>query len=140
MDLVHNMLGGDGSYTPDTPIYKTLMAFSAILDSIIDAQPFKNIKKDLLKGYSVSEFMQPMLFNNYIPDNNASFDFSVEPQPRIQLPTYSSHAGEILMTALCLLALPFAKIAPVAAIAAVPAMTIKNKLKNKKHPVHPERY
>lgn len=140
MDLVHNMLGGDGSYTPDTPIYKTLMAFSAILDSIIDTQPFKNIKKDLLKGYSVSEFMQPMLFNNYIPDNNASFDFSVEPQPRMQLPTYSSHAGEILMTALCLLALPFAKIAPVAAIAAVPAMTIKNKLKNKKHPVRPERY
>ncbi len=140
MDLVHNMLGGDGSYTPDTPIYKFMMAMCAVLDSIIDTQPFKNIKKDLLKGYSATQFIEPMLFNNYIPDNNASFDFTVEPTARYAPPAYTSHAGEYFMAALCLLAIPFTKIAPVATVAALPILTIRNKIKSKKQNITPERY
>lgn len=140
MDLVHNMLGGDGGYTPDTPIYKLLMGVSAVLDSVIDTQPFKNVKKDLLKGYSVREFMEPMLFNNYIPDSNADFDFTKEPSPRYNTPVFRSHAGEYAMAALCLLALPLAKPAGIAAVIALPAWIVRNKMKNSKNPPRPERY
>ncbi len=140
MDLVHNMLGGDGGYTPDTPIYKLMMGTAAVLDSLIDTQPFKNIKKDLLKGYSVREFMEPMLFNNFIPDSNADFNFTEEPQPRFNTPVYTSHAGEGLMAVLCLLALLLSKPVGIAAAVALPAMTYSKKMKNAKNPIRPERY
>ncbi len=141
MDLVHNMLGGDGSFTPDTPMYKFMMGTCAFLDSIIDTQPFKNIKKDILKGYSVSEVIEPMLFNNFIPDNNANaFDFTKKPTARLETPVYKSHAGEILMLLLSILVLPLAKLMPFAAVAALPAMTIRKKMQAKKHKVLPERY
>lgn len=140
MDLVHHMLGGDGCYTPDTPMFRFVMALAAVLDSIINTIPFKDVKRDILKGYTVSEVLEPMLFNNYIPDNNADFDFTVLPSQRHEVPHFTSHAGEFLMILLSVVALPFTKIAPIASAAALPLLTVKKILGEKKHPSSPERY
>ena len=140
MDLVHNMLGGDGSYTPDTPIYKFIMGLAAVLDSIVDIQPFINIKKDRLKGYSIREILEPMLFNNYIPDSNADFDFTKEPERKSDTPVFVSHAGMYLMTVLCILAIPFIKYTPLVAAVALPGLTLRKFRQEQKNPSHPERY
>ncbi|NMP38134.1 MAG: metallophosphoesterase [Clostridiales bacterium] len=137
--LVMNMLCGDGSYTPDTPTYKFMMGFSAFLDSVIDTQPFSDIKKKL-KGYSISQIIEPMLFNNYVPDNNAEFDFTQPPEPHFETPVFKSHGGDIIMALLCVLAVPLAALSPVAAVLALPVMTIKKKKRLKANLQGPERY
>lgn len=57
IESAFNMLTGDGAYTPDTPEYKVLMPLCAMLDSIIDTQPFVNVKDNYLGGYSVSRLL-----------------------------------------------------------------------------------
>ena len=130
---------GDGKYTPDTAVYKIIMGLAAFLDSVIDTQPFTDVRK-ILKGYSISQFTQPMLFNNYVPDNNAEFDFTRMPDPRFQTPELKSHAGDYIMTVLSILAIPLAVLSPLAAITALPAAVIKKKKKLKASPPAPERY
>ncbi len=140
MELVLNMLGGDGKFTPDTPIYKFMMGLSAVLDSIIDAQPFVDIKRKNLKGYSISDIIEPMLFNNFIPDVNAEFDFSQKPKARFNTHKFKSYAGEILMTILCILAIPLAILSPIVTIVVLPILAIKKKQNTKKNPTQPEKY
>lgn len=133
-----NMLTGDGKYTPDTPEYKILMGLSAVLDSIIDAQPFYDVKKKYLKGYSVREIIEPLCFNNFIPDNNADFDFTLKPEKNTVTPEIRSFAGEYLMTALCITAVPLAYLLPYAAVVGLPAVTIKKRLGIKSKKSGPE--
>ncbi len=140
MDIVLNMFAGDGEYTPDTPIYKVLMGFAAVLDSIIDAQPFYDVRGKKLCGYTIGEIIEPMLFNNYIPDGNAEFDFTKKPQARVETHKFKSHAGVILMVILCILAIPLAALSPVTAIVAIPTLVVKKAKKLKKNPPKPERY
>ena len=140
IDLVLNMLGGDGRYTPDTPVYKFMMGFSAVLDSIVETQPFYDVRKKLLKGYTVSEIIEPMLFNNFVPDRNAHFNFRTEPERRYPASAFSSQSGKILMSLLCVLMIPLSKLAPLAAVTALPAATLIKKRGRKKKPVMPERY
>ncbi len=140
MELVLNMLGGDGAFTPDTPVYKFMMGLSAVLDSVIDAQPFADIKNKKLKGYSISEIIEPMLFNNFIHDGNAEFDFTQKPKARFNTPKIKSCTGEILMIILCILAIPLAVLSPIAAIVILPILTLKKKQKIKKNPPLPESY
>ncbi len=139
MQCVVNMQCGDGQYTPDTPVYRFMMGFAAAADSVIDTQPFFDVKKKL-KGYSIREIVEPMLFNNGVPDNEAQFDFTVLPAERVPTARFTSHAGEILMAALSALALAVSPLSPAVTAAAIPALTILKKRKNRKHPVSPERY
>ncbi len=140
MELVLNMLGGDGIYTPDTAIYKFTMGLSAVLDSIIDAQPFADIKVKKLKGYSIAEIIEPMLFNNFVPDANAEFDFTKKPKERYETQKFKSHAGEILMAILCVLAIPLAVLTPIVAVVLLPISTVKKKQRLNKNSQQPERY
>ncbi len=140
MELVLNMLGGDGAFTPETAIYKFVMGLCAVLDSIIDAQPFADIKAKKLKGYSIAETVEPMLFNNFIPDSDAEFNFTEKPMPRFEVPKPKSHAGEILMAVLCVLAIPLAAFAPIAAVVTLPILTAKKRKRLKNSPPKPERY
>ena len=121
-------------------MYKFMMSISAFLDSVITTQPFKNIQKDLLKGYTVSEVIEPMLFNNYIPDNKASFDFTKEPAARLETPVYKSYAGEIMMLLLTVLLIPLSKVLAIFAPLTLSALTLRKNLKQKKDRVQPERY
>ncbi len=140
MELVLNMLGGDGEFTPDTPIYKFMMGLSAVLDSIIDAQPFADVKGKKLKGYSIAEIIEPMLFNNFIPDGNAEFDFTQKPKARYETHKFKSHAGEILMTILCIFAIPLAVFSPIVMVVIMPILAIKKKQNIKKNQSQPEIY
>ncbi|MCH5198918.1 MAG: metallophosphoesterase [Oscillospiraceae bacterium] len=139
MELVINMQCGDGNYTPDTPVYRFMMGFAAAADSIIASFPFIDIRKKLL-GYTVSQVIEPMLFNNFIPDNNADFKFDILPEKRMPTPAFCSMAGDILMSVLSVFAIVLSPLSPIAASAVIPVLTIRKKIKNRVSPHLPERY
>ncbi len=140
INVVFNMLGGDGQYTPDTPEYKFMMGLCAVIDSLLETIPFIDIRKKTLKGYTVTEIIEPMLFNNFVPDGNARFNFREEPKGRYPEMKFKSHAGDVLMTILCVLMIPLSVLAPIAAVVALPIATLKKKNGRKNNPPKPERY
>ena len=139
MDLVVNMQCGDGQYTPDTAVYRFMMAFGALADSLADAQPFVDVRAKL-KGYTVSQVIEPMLFNNYVPDNEADFCFDRLPDARFDTPAFRSRAGDVLIGVLTAAAFALVSAAPAAAAAAIPALSLFKRRKLKKNPPAPERY
>lgn len=140
MALVFHMLAGDGDNTPDTPEYRFFMGLAAVCDSVIAAQPFYDLQGKLLKGYSVSQIIEPMLCNKYVPDNDAVFDYTKEPEAVYETPVFTSRAGDIVMAALCLAAIPLSHALPAAVTVGLPALTLAHRLKRKKNPPQPERY
>ena len=136
IESAFNMVIGDGKYTPDTPEYKFLMALSAKLDSIIDAQPFTDIRGKFLGGYSVSQVIEPLMFNRSVPDRDAEIDFTVFPE-NAPAPVYTSHAGEAVMGAVYAAAVLLSSLAPAAAAAGIPILMLKKRLKEKKNPSGP---
>lgn len=131
IETAFNMLIGDGKYTPDTPEYKILMALSAKLDSIIDTQPFFDVKNKKLGGYSVSEIIEPMLFNNSAPDRDGTLNLTEIPPERFDTPKYTSQAGLVLMCIVYLLALILSPLTPLAVAVALPVLTVKKIKKSK---------
>ncbi len=141
MDLVLNMQSGDGQYTPDTPEFKTVMGLAAVADSVIDTQPFLDVRKKMLLGYSCKEIIEPMLFNNYIPDGNNDFNFREEPLPSQKIPLYKSHAGELLLAAVWLMLAAASPAITAAGLAAIPLLSVKKRLSIKNNPHKPlDRY
>ena len=132
IETVFNMLIGDGAFTPDTPEYKVVMPLCAMADSVIDTQPFVDVKNRFLGGYSVSEIFEPMLFNNYAPDREGSIDLTKVPDNRVETPVYTSHAGDFLMGVTYVLSLALSFLAPAVTAIALPVMTVRKKLKSKK--------
>lgn len=133
IESAFNMLIGDGAYNPDSAVYKVLMPFCAMLDSIIDTLPFINIKDKFLGGYSVSEVVEPLLFNNSVSDREGTLDLTVIPPERIDTPVYTSHAGSVLMGVIYVLALLLSPFAPLIVAIALPVLTVKKKKKAKNH-------
>ena len=131
IETAFNMLIGDGEYTPDTPEYKVLMSICAMLDSIIDTQPFINVTDKFLGGYSVSDIIEPMLFNNFAPDRTGKLKLTEIPKPRIDAPVYTSNAGNVLMALIYLLAIVLSPLLPLGIAIGLPVMTIKKKRKSK---------
>lgn len=136
IETAFNMLIGDGAYKPDTPEYKILMPLCAMLDSIIDTQPFADIKNKYLGGYSVSQVVEPMLFNNSAPDREGSLDLTEIPPLRVKAPEYTSHIGVVLMLVIYILALALLPLVPVAVAVGLPVLTVK-KIKKSKQPQEP---
>ena len=134
---IFNMVTGDGKFTPETPEYRLFMSFAAVADSIIDAQPFYDIRKKSLGGYTVRETVESLLFKNGLPDNKATVDFTVKPQKIIKTPDVKSHAGEILMAAVCVAAIPLSLLVPPAVAVGLPIKTVLKKLQLKKTPTEP---
>lgn len=139
MDLTVHMQAGDAPYTPDTPIYKFMMGLCAVLDSVIRSQPFFPIEKKL-QGYTLSQIVEPMLYNNGVPDNDAEFVFDRLPDERFSPCAYSSRAGDVLMIVLITAAVLLSPLSPIAASLALPVMTLLKKKKDRRAPHLPERY
>lgn len=137
VETAFNMLIGDGNHTPDTPEYKILMSLCAKLDSIIDTQPFIDVRKKFLGGYSVTQVIEPMLYNSSVPDREAEIDFTVMPENASAAPVYTSHAGEAVMGAVYAAAVLLSFLYPAAAAVGIPLITLKKKLKEKKNPTEP---
>lgn len=133
IETAFNMLIGDGAYTPDSPEYKVIMSVSAMLDSIINTQPFIDVKSKFLGGYSVSDIIEPMLFNNSASDREGCLNLNEIPPLRTETPIYKSHAGAILMGIIYILLLLLSPLAPIAIAIGLPVLTIKKRKKLKKH-------
>lgn len=134
VNAVFNMLTGDGAYTPETVEYRLMMSIAALADSVIDAQPFMDIRGKSLQGYTVAQLFETVLFKNGISDNKAVLDLTSAPKETVKTPEFSSHAGDILMTALCVIAVPLSLLLPPAAAIGLPVKTVLKKLNLKKHP------
>lgn len=133
--IIFNFLSGDGRFTPETPEYRLMMSIAAAADSIVDTQPFVDIRNKTLKGYKLTEAFEAMLFKNGYSDSAAEFDFTVDPGKMKETPEFISHAGDILMLAVYMFCLPLSLLAPAAVAVGIPALTLKKKRKLKKHPV-----
>lgn len=137
IEIAFNMLIGDGKFNPDTPEYKFMMSLSAKLDSIIDTQPFVDVRKKYLGGYSVSQVIEPMLYNKSAPDREAEIDFTEMPKNSDTAPVYTSHAGEAVMGFVYAAAILFSVLCPAAAVVGIPLFTVKHKLDEKKKTAEP---
>lgn len=133
--IIFNLLSGDGKYTPDTPEYRLMMCIAAAADSIIDVQPFVDLRNKTLKGYKLTEAFDDLLFQNGHSDSAAEFDFTIDPGRPVKTQEFTSNAGDILMLLVYALALPASLLAPAAAAIGIPVMTLKKKKELKKHPV-----
>lgn len=133
IETAFNMLIGDGAYTPDSPEYKVIISVSAMLDSIINTQPFIDVKSKLLGGYSVSDIIEPMLFNNSASDREGCLNLNEIPPLRTETPIYKSHTGAILMGIIYVLLILLSPLAPIAIAIGLPVLTIKKRKKLKKH-------
>ncbi len=133
VETAFNMLIGDGAYTPNTPEYKVLMPLCAVLDSIINTQPFIDVKGKLLGGYSVSDIVEPMLFNNSVPDREGVLKLNELPPLRMVTPVYKSHAGTILMSIIYVFVLLLSPLAPVAIAIGLPVLIVKKRKKAEKY-------
>lgn len=81
VEFVTNLYGGDGKYTPDTPVYKIAIGVCEIFDSILRALHIKLSK--LLKGStSVVDLVRPLLFNDGICDREAILDLDPKAKPK----------------------------------------------------------
>ncbi len=139
MDAAVNMQTGDGSYTPDTPEYKFLMGLCAVLDSVIETQPFYPVEKKL-QGYTISEIVEPMLYKKGIPDNDAEFIFDRLPDEGPAAGTFRSNAGDVLMLALSAAAALISPLSPAVTALALPTLTLLKKKRIRRRPCRPERY
>ena len=129
IETAFNMLIGDGAYTPDSPEYKVIISVSAMLDSIINTQPFIDVKSKLLGGYSVSDIIEPMLFNNSASDREGCLNLNEIPPLRTETPIYKSHTGAILMGIIYVLLILLSPLAPIAIAIGLPVLTIKKRKK-----------
>ncbi len=69
ISLIQNLYGGDAPFSPDTPQYKITMALMGIIDSVLDVLGIK-VKKILKVTDSISDLVEPLVFNSGIPDHN----------------------------------------------------------------------
>lgn len=131
-EIAFNMLIGDGKYTPDTAEYKFMMSLCAKLDSIIDTQPFVDVREKF-GGYSVTQIIEPMLYNKSTPDRAGDIDFTIMPE-NADTPVYTSRAGEAVMGVIYAVAVLLSFLCPAAAVVGIPLLTVKKKIKEKNNP------
>lgn len=137
MELVYNMMRGDGSYFPGTPEYKFARGFAAAADSIVNAVPFYDIRRKMLQGYSVWELLEPMLYPLSLSNMKDDFDFTVEAPKKFDTSPAKSHAGAVVMVIAFILTVILCPLLPPAAIVAFISGTINKKRALKKNPPKP---
>ena len=68
--LVSNLYRGNAAYAPDTAEYKIMMGFIRKIEKILSTVRF-DIRK-VLEGYTLAEFIEPLLYNSGLDDDNVS--------------------------------------------------------------------
>lgn len=72
-ELVMNLFGGESKYPPETPIYKIVMGFLSILDSVLRILHI-DLKKITKVSSSLSELVEPLLYNAKIDSYEAELE------------------------------------------------------------------
>ncbi len=74
MELVANLYRGNAPYSPDTVEYKITMGSFKKIEKLLSALHI-DIKK-MLSGYTLSEFVEPLLYNSGLDDDNVTVQFN----------------------------------------------------------------
>lgn len=74
MELVANLYRGNAPYSPDTVEYKIVMGTFRKLEKLLST--FGVDSRKLLSGYTLSEFIEPLLYNSGLDDDNVTVSLS----------------------------------------------------------------
>ena len=74
MELVANLYRGNANFAPDSVEYKITLGTMKKLDKLLGT--FRVDTRNLLSGYTLAEFVEPLLYNSTIDDDNATLDIS----------------------------------------------------------------
>ncbi|MBQ5591599.1 MAG: metallophosphoesterase [Clostridia bacterium] len=69
LEMISNLYRGNAPYSPDTVEYKITMGSLEKIEKIMKC--FRVDSKKLLGGYTLAEFIEPLLYNSGIDDDNA---------------------------------------------------------------------
>lgn len=72
MELVANLYRGNANFAPDSVEYKITLGTMKKLDKLLGT--FRVDTRNLLRGYTLVEFVEPLLYNSTIDDDNATLD------------------------------------------------------------------
>lgn len=72
-ELVRSLFGGESNYPPDTAIYKIVIGFLNIIDSILGILHV-DLKKITKVSSSAAELVEPLLYNNGIDSYNSELE------------------------------------------------------------------
>jgi hypothetical protein len=70
LSIVSNLYRGNAAYSPDTAEYKIVMGTMKKIEKLLPR--FRINIKDILSGYTLTEFVEPLLYNSGIDDDNVS--------------------------------------------------------------------
>ena len=70
LSLVSNLYRGNAAYSPDTAEYKIVMGSIMKIEKLLSRVKFDI--RNILEGYSLSEFIEPLLYNSGLDDDNVS--------------------------------------------------------------------
>lgn len=73
LELVANLYRGNAPYSPETVEYKITMGSFKKIEKIMKV--FRVDSKKLLGGYSLTEFVEPLLYNSGLDDDNVTVKF-----------------------------------------------------------------
>lgn len=71
--LVLSLFGGESNYPPDTPLYKIVIGFLNIIDSILNVVHV-DLKKITKVASSAAELVEPLLYNSGIDSYNSELE------------------------------------------------------------------
>lgn len=74
MELVANLYRGNAPYSPDTVEYKIVMGTFRKLEKLLST--FGVDSRKLLSGYTLSEFIEPLLYNGGLDDDTVTVSLS----------------------------------------------------------------
>lgn len=70
MNIVANLYRGNAPFSPDTAEYKIMMGSMRKIEKLASA--FRIDLRKILGGYSLSEFIEPLLYNSGLDDDNVT--------------------------------------------------------------------
>ncbi len=72
MEIVANLYRGNANYSPDTVEYKLMTASVKKIEKLLSL--FRVDIKKALSGYTLSEFIEPLLYNSGLDDDNVTLE------------------------------------------------------------------
>ena len=69
-DLVSNLYRGNAAYAPDSAEYKIMIGTMKKIEKLLST--FRVNIRDILSGYTLTEFVEPLLYNSGLDDDNVT--------------------------------------------------------------------
>ncbi|MCR5522203.1 MAG: metallophosphoesterase [Clostridia bacterium] len=138
MGLALDMLEGASNNPPGSAGWKLGMGLAAFADSLINSFPFVDLKKKLLQGYSVTEIIEPLLYNSGYSNIGGTVKYREEPAAAPETGRPHSCAGPVIMAVLCILAIILSPLMPLIFTALIILKAAGKHKKNRQADIGPE--